>query len=105
MARTIHRFGCTAVERDDQNTVILHMGAHGHTEQVEVRKGVDAMLGKGTFGRIRPFARWERDGDGIPHQRPDIIYAFSLSNEMFDALIKKPQPAAPAQAALVKIAA
>lgn len=103
MARTIHRFGCTAVERDDQNTVILHMGAHGHTEQVEVRKGVDAMLGKGAFGRIRPFARWERDRDGTPHRRPDIIYAFSLTNEMFDSLIKKPGTAAPLQADLIQI--
>ncbi len=100
MGRTIHRFGCTAVERDDQDTVIVHMGGRGHTEAANVKAGVDAMLGKGAFGKIRPYARWERDRDGTPHQRPDIIYAFSLSNELFDTLLERERPAP-----VIKIAA
>jgi hypothetical protein len=87
MAKTIHRFGCTAIERDEQDTIVLHMGARGHTEDRHVRPAVDALLGKGAFGKIRPFARWERDRDGVPHRQPDLIYAFRLSNELFDSLL------------------
>lgn len=89
MARTISRFGCTAIERNDTDTVVVHMGARGHTETAEVKTGVDAMLGRGAFARIRPFAIWERDGDGRAHQQPDMIYAFRLSNEMFDTLMAR----------------
>jgi hypothetical protein len=88
MARTIHRFGCTAIERDDQDTTIIHMGVPGHTETRNVRPAIDAILGKGRFDRIRPFARWERDRHGTPHQQPDMIYAFSLSNDVFDRLVR-----------------
>lgn len=86
MARTISRFGCTAIERSDTDTVVVHMGARGHTEDADVRTGVDAMLGRGAFARIRPFAIWERDRDGVAQRQPDMIYAFRLTNEMFDTL-------------------
>lgn len=89
MARTINRFGCTAIERNDEDTVIVHMGSRGHTETANVRPGVDAMLGKGAFGRIRPFARWERDRDSAPLQHPDMIYAFRLPNDLFDTLMAR----------------
>ena len=87
MAKTIHRFGCTAIERDEEETVVIHMGALGHTEENNVRPAVDAILGKGKFRKIRPYARWERDRTGTPHQHPEMIYAFRLSNELFDSLV------------------
>jgi hypothetical protein len=89
MARTIHRMGCTAIERDAEETVVVHMGARGHTENGNVRPAVDAILGKGSFSRIRPFARWEKDRGGMPQQHPDVIYAFRLTNELFDSLLAR----------------
>jgi len=101
MGRTISRFGCTAIERDEQDTVIVHMGARGHTENAEVKAGVDGMLGKGAFARIRPFAIWERDRDGRAHRQPDVIYAFRLSNEMFDTLMARSKARGKAPTALL----
>jgi len=89
MARTINRFGCTAIERDAEDTTIIHMGTKGHTEAANVRAGVDAMLGKGAFVRLRTYARWERDRDGAPQKHPDMIYAFRLSNDIFDRVVKR----------------
>lgn len=91
MARTasdvdIRSYGATEVARFNGETHVVHCGSRGATEEDNVRRNVDRLLGAGAFSKIRPHGTFLKDGAGALCADPSHKYILVIPNHVIDGL-------------------